>query len=541
MESIQCGGLPEGGLNMATVQWLGEQMPGGFFYYRAEEPFELLYVNSAVLRIFGCETQEELRELTGGTFRGMVHPDDFPTVQSSIDAQIADSTNNSLDYVEYRIVRRDGAVRWMDDYGRRARLPEYGEVYYVFISDITERRREKEEKLRVELELEREKRANEIKSDFLFNISHDIRTPMNAIMGFAELAQRHRNEPDSLRDYLDKVSESSRQMLALIDDLLDMSRLESGRVELRAEPCSLAEQLGMTLDLFRGAVEEKKLTLEERIDLPEGSVLVDANRFRRIMGNLLSNAVKFTPAGGVRVSARCKQVSESGYGRYEFVIADTGVGMTEEFMRRMYAAFEREESSTKAGTIGAGLGLSIAKNLIDIMGGSIDVRSEKGVGTTVKVELPLKRADGAADGEKAAEGATVKAQGEHRILLVEDIEINRMLAETILEEAGFLVESVPDGCDAVEAVRSHDEWYYDLVLMDIQMPVMNGHEATRAIRALDRADAKALPILALSANARDEDKRMSMESGMNDHIAKPFDVAQLITSVNGHIAARQQK
>ena len=261
------------------------------------------------------------------------------------------------------------------------------------------------------------------------------------------------------------------------------------------------------------------------------------------MSNLVSNAVKFTPAGGaVPVSARRKQVSESGYARYEFTVSDTGVGMSEEFMRRMYEAFEREESSTKAGTIGTGLGLSITKSLLNVMGGSIAVKSRKGEGTTFTVDLPLKLADhvSAPAGENTEE-TNFRAKGEHRILLVEDIEINRMLAETILEEAGFLVESVPDGCDAVEIITNHPQWYYDLVLMDIQMPVMNGYEATRAIRAIGRSDTNTLPIIALSANARDEDKRMSMESGMNNHIAKPFDVAHLISTVNEHIAAREQQ
>ena len=666
----------------------GERLPGGFFVYRADDSQELLYANRALLRIFGCDTLEEFKALTGYTFRGLVHPDDFDEVQRSIDAQISDSRNDNMDYVEYRVIRKDGGVRWVDDYGRLDNLEGYGKVYYVFISDVTRTRlnadenrraaqvisglsadftsiyllnlqtgamrpyrlqnerindiakeltggrvenadwrdvlpvyaerhvvpedrelylkeaseqriRERlasersyavnfrskapdgevifmsmsvvridgdgqsrhavmgyrdvtEETLRVqrelaahlktEMDLEREKRANEIKSSFLFNLSHDIRTPMNAIVGFSDLAKRHITEPERLQDYLDKVDESSRQLLALIDDLLEMSKIEYGRIEMKAEPCNLREQIDMTLDLFRAQAEEKRMTLRERLDLPDGDVLVDAHRFRRIMSNLLSNAVKFTPAHGkIEVTARQKQVSESGYARYEFSVSDNGVGMTEEFMRRMYNAFEREESSTRAGVIGTGLGLSITKSLLNIMGGSIAVKSKKGYGTTFTVDLPLKLASRVA--QPADDGAKketdFRAKGERRILLVEDIEINRMLAETILEEAGFLVESVPDGCDAVEAIGNHPLWYYDLVLMDIQMPVMNGYEATRAIRAIGREDTNTLPIIALSANARDEDKRQSLESGMNNHIAKPFDIAHLISTVNEHIAKRE--
>ncbi|MBQ9347563.1 MAG: response regulator [Oscillibacter sp.] len=660
------------------------QMPGGFFVYRADQQEEILYVNDVTLDIFGCDTEEQFRTLTRGTFGGLVHPDDLEAVRASIDNQVA-SDKRQLDFVEYRITRLDGAVRWVDDYGRLVRTKDYGEVYYVLIRDITElhesrdentRRaevieglsvdfssiyllnlktggmrpyrlqnetfqtiaselgrekpdwrtllpiyaeryiveedrerylreidsehirghlaqtrsytveyrmmdgdngirymqmsvvmigdgpeplhavmgyrditehtlrvqRETAEKLNMELALEREKNANEVKSEFLFNLSHDIRTPMNAIMGFTDLAKRHIQETDKLKEYLGKVDESSRHLLSLIDDLLEMSQLEYGRAEMKLEACDIREQIDMTLDMFRAEAERKGLTLAEDLNLPEGQVSMDASRFRRVLGNLLDNAVKFTPAGGtVTVSAKRLGVSESGYARYEFAVADTGVGISEEFKARLYREFEREETSTRSGGTGTGLGLAIAKRLLDMMGGSIAVESTKGQGTTFTVDLPLKLAEAAkapADaGQPPAPAAEEhRAVGQRRILLVEDIEINRMLAETILEEAGFLVESAPDGCDAVDMVRDHPEWYYDLVLMDIQMPVMNGYEATRAIRALNRTDTKALPIIALSANSRAEDKRMSIESGMNSHMAKPFDVAHLISTVNGHIA-----
>lgn len=528
-------GLPE-------LEWLGEQVPGGFFIYRADETGALIYANRATLRIYGCETPEDFRALTGGVFRGMVHPEDYERVQRSIDDQIAADSEDRLDYVEYRVLRADGAVRWVDDYGHFADLEGYGGVFYVFLSDITERREARERQFRVEMDLEQEKRSNELKSSFLFNVSHDIRTPMNAVIGFAGLAKKHMDEPERLRDCLDKVEASGRQLMALIDDLLEMNRLQSGRVELRAEPCSLREQLEMAVGLFQVQIEEKKLTLETDVRLPEEAVLLDASRFRRVMSALLSNAVKFTPPGGtVAVAARRLQLSDSGYGRYEFSVSDTGAGMSEDFMRRMYDAFEREESSTRVGATGTGtgLGLSITKSLLDMMGGSISARSKKGEGSVFTVELPLRLADRAAAPPPRAE-ADLRDPGRHRILLAEDVEINRMLAEAVLTEAGFLVESVPDGCDAVEAVASRPPRYYDLVLMDIQMPVMNGYEATRAIRAIGRADTDALPIIALSANAREEDRRASLDSGMNSHVAKPFDVAHLISTVNEHIARRER-
>ena len=657
---------------------IGENMPGGFLLYSATQEEKIVYANKVVLDIFGCETMGEFKELTGYTFRGMVHPDDIAQVEASIAEQVSEN-HSRLDYVEYRITRKDGSVRWVDDYGKLVHTEEFGDVYYVLLRDITELhdsreesirradviegmsadftsiylldletggmksyrtgndyfkqitadgavgdftkilpeyaqmyveiedrktfldavdkecmkkrlmeegsyslsyrirekdgavsymemsvvyidrdrlhqygvmgfrdvtektlriRKEMSERLNMEVELERERHANEIKSAFLFNISHDIRTPMNAIKGFTDLALRHINEPEHLKSYLEKVNESNTHLLSLIDGLLEMSSIDYGKMEIKEEVCNLKKALEIVVDMFNTQVEEKQLTLEQDFEIPDREVYIDEARFRRIMSNLLGNAVKFTPLGGhIRISARQKQVSQSGYARYEFVVSDTGIGMTDEFMRKMYEAFEREESSTQSGYIGTGLGLSITKKLLDVLGGSISVKSEKGEGSTFTVGLPLKLVDDKENAEtvQSHQQELHKASGEHRILLVEDIEINRMLAESILMEAGFLVDSVADGSDAVETIKNKPVWYYDLVLMDIQMPVMNGYEATRAIRTMGRKDTEIMPIIALSANARDEDKRMSIESGMNSHIAKPFDIEHLINTINSHI------
>ncbi|MBR0261543.1 MAG: response regulator [Selenomonadaceae bacterium] len=526
---------------LPMLKWVAEQVPGGFFVYSAKEPYELFYANSAVLDIYGCENLDEFRELTGYTFQGMVYPEDFDAIQESIEEQIADPDNDRLDHVEYRITRKDGEIRWIDDYGHFATFPEHGDAFYVFISDITERRLIQEEKLRMEMELEREKQASEIKAAFLFNISHDILTPLNSIRGFTELARRHLNEPELLKKYLEKVDESSLQMLTLVNDLLDMSKITYCKTQLRSEICDLEEQVLVVVHAFKHKADKKNVSLECVTNLPRELVYTDDVNLRKILSALLDNAVKFTPEGGhVKLTAKKKKVSDAGYLRCEFIISDDGVGMTAEFMKRMYETFEREETSTKTGYISAGLGLAIAKKLIDAMGGSIEAVSEKDKGTTFTIGMPFKIYRSEDDAEKDApiEKATADSFGD-RILLVDDIELNRMLAETILEESGFSVETVADGVEAVEAFTKHPPGYYDLVLMDIQMPIMNGYEATRAIRALDRPDAKVLPIIALSANSRDEDKRMSMESGMNYHIAKPFDVVQLIAAVNKYIAARK--
>lgn len=522
--------------SLRELMWLGDQIPGGFFIYRADGSQELVYVNQATLRIFGCVDMAEFTALTDNTFRGMVHPEDYDDIQSSIDHQITADGSDQMDYVEYRIVRKDGEVRWVDDYGHFAQMPGYGDVYYVFIMDVTDKRRIQAEKMQAEMALAREKQASELKDSFLFNISHDIRTPMNAVIGFSELARRHMDDHERLAEYLDKTTASGKQLLSLIDDMLEMNQLNDGKIVLSESPVDLKVELTTTAELFRGLAEQKNIIIETNINLPAMEVLTDCNRFRRIISNLMDNAVKFTPAGGrVALSARQMRTSETGgYARYEFVIQDTGIGMSDEFMGRMFDAFEREGNSTATGMTGMGLGLSIVKSLLDLMGGTITAKSKKGVGTAFTVALPMKLASGGVKYEAPVSEPVYKKE-ERRLLIVEDIELNRELAQTLLEEEGFLVEAVPDGCDAVDAVRGHGAGYYDLILMDIQMPVMNGYEATRAIRALPREDCPRIPIVALSANARDEDRRLSMAAGMNAHVAKPFDIDGLVKVINGLI------
>ena len=523
-----------------TLLWLGDQIPGGFFIDRADDSQEILYANRALLRIFGCQSEAEFRAITGNTFRGMVHPDDFEEIQASIDRQIENEQNQHLDYVEYRITRTDGSIRWVDDYGHFAHLPGYGDVYYVFISDVTEKRLAEQERLRIAMELERERQLGEMRSSFLFNMSHDIRTPMNAVIGYSQLARRHIGDAALLDGYLEKTIASGQQMLSLIDDMLEMNRLEKGMTRLREEKTDLREQIEMVLDLHRPDAGEKGVTLTESVELPETAVMLDRNAFRRIISNLVSNAVKFTPAGGtVTVSAERQRTGDSGFARFRFRVADTGIGIAKEFQARMYDAFERAGTSTETGETGTGLGLPIVRSLLNLMGGSVFCESEEGKGTVFTVELPLKLADAplpALPGE--GDPGIPKAEGEYRLLVVEDIELNRELEEELLTESGFLVESVPDGSYAVEAVRNRPVGYYDLILMDIQMPVMNGYEAARAIRAIPREDIRALPIIALSANARPEDKRMCLECGMNGHVAKPFDIDRLVDTINEAIRQR---
>lgn len=527
-------------LDFSEVESAAKVMPGGLFIYLADEGEQVLYVNDVVLDIFGCRNREEFDTLTGNTFSGMVHPEDLSHVKSSISQQIHED-GRKFDQVEYRIIRKDGSICWVDDFGRLLQTKDYGNVFCVFIQDITEKKRMQEESRRMELALEKERQVVETKDEFLFRVSHDIRTPMNAIMGFTDLAMRHMDEPEKLRDYLGKVDEANRHLLTLIDDLLEAGQLQTGTFELKPEVCELREQLQIVLDMMAVQAEKKGVALQSDIAINEGRVIVDAHCLRRVLSNLMDNAIKFTPKGGlVTLSAEEGKRSGSGYRRYVFRIADTGIGMSEEFMQRMFGSFEQENTSTKSGIKGVGLGLSISKSLIDMMGGSMEAESEKGKGSVFIVNLPMKMTDGQALARDSVQTGSEMVQGDNRrILLVEDIEINRLLAENILQEAGFLVESAEDGSDAVELVKHSPEGFFDLILMDIQMPVMNGYEATRLIRGIGRGDTDRMPIIALSANAREEDKRKSIESGMNSHVAKPFDVAHLLETIREHLESHR--
>ena len=248
---------------LPAIEWLAEQMPGGFFIYRADESQEVLYINQSTCMIFGCETIEEFRALTGNTFRGMVHPEDFDTIQNSIDEQIADHANNYMDYVVYRIIRKDGVVRWVDDYGHYTTLPGFGDVYYVFISDITDNRLVKEEQERNRLlaeSLEEARRANSAKTAFLSNMSHEIRTPISSILGLNELIRRESNDP-AILDYSEKIRRAGESLLGIISDILDFSKIEAGKMELSPSEYPIPDHVQDLYNLIRFRTEAKGLGL----------------------------------------------------------------------------------------------------------------------------------------------------------------------------------------------------------------------------------------------------------------------------------------
>ena len=400
-----------------------------------------------------------------------------------------------------------------------------------------ETREEIERKEQLEEALQRANRANEAKSLFLSNMSHDIRTPMNAIIGFTTLATNHIDDVERVEDYLDKIQASSTHLLDLINDILDMSRIESGKASVEEKPCDLIEVTEHLGSIVQSEVSEKGLHYDVDLSgLHHPIVMCDELKLKQVLLNILGNAVKFTPSGGSVSFSISEAASDvDGKSNYTMTIADSGIGMDEAFIKHIFDPFERERTSTLSGTQGTGLGMSIAKRLVDMMGGDIGVTSVKGEGSTFSVVLPLEVLD--KDAIAVQEGCVRQELSEQlhglRILLVDDNLLNREIATTLLEDAGFVVEQAVDGKDAIDRLSNAEPGYYQLVLMDIQMPVMNGYEAAAIVRSMDDPVISHIPILAVTADAFEEDRQKALDCGMDGHIAKPIEIDGLLAALEG--------
>ena len=383
---------------------------------------------------------------------------------------------------------------------------------------------EKEMGFRAELSdaLDRARDANKAKSTFLFNISHDIRTPMNAILGFNEIALKSVRDNEQASKALVKAKYAGEHMLNLINDILDMSRIENGKMEIREELIDVKEHISRFEDMFRMEMEQKKLNFYVIDDTYSSHIYGDYLRITQIIANLLSNAAKFTPEGGTVTYHGVEfDPGEAGYTAFRISVRDTGIGISEKFLDKLFNPFERERSSTGSGVQGTGLGLAIAKQLTDLMGGTLTCHSEVGKGTEFVLTIKTKIAEPPTQKEEAV--IDEKILDGKRVLLVEDNALNREIAEVILSELGMDVIEADDGAVAVQMLRSWSGEYPDVILMDIQMPQMDGYMAAKAIRAMEGPIAT-LPIIAMTANAFEEDKRKAIESGMDAHMAKPISV-----------------
>lgn len=388
----------------------------------------------------------------------------------------------------------------------------------------------------MELQKLQAEERSKAKSALLFNMSHDIRTPMNAILGFTALARREENLPPQTAEYLEKINASGQSLMTLLNDVLEMSNVESGKLELTPENTDLRKVMEEARELYQARMTEKRLDFRvEAEGLTDPWVLCDKHRLGIILLNLLSNACKFTPEDGqVRVSLT-QSGREEGRGHYLFRVRDNGIGMSEEFAAKLFDAFERERSSTDSGLQGMGLGMTMTRYLVERMGGEIQLDTAPGKGTEFRILLAFPLVEEPPEAEAAHSEPPEEAPpepGERRLLLVEDIELNREIAVMLLEDEGFTVDEAENGQIAVDIIRDAEAGTYDAVLMDLQMPVMNGFEAARAIRAMEDPEKANIPIVAVTANTSEEDRRKTREAGMNEHVAKPLDVDQLLDVLN---------
>ena len=800
-------------LNEQTLSFaeeFGRHMPGGLFIYRAAPPEELLYANQAVFDIFGCKDQEEFRQLTGNTFRGMLHPEDYAAISKSITAQIGSSEDNN-DYVEYRIIRKDGEIRWVDDYGHYAETETYGGIYYVFISDITEKRKEREENYAIRgaviktltnayntvwlindvetekcslfhtdmddthaeaiqnalshakytdtkseyvstmvaeedqermqeqislpyileqfetkdrfsvtflrdlpsgnryyridfgkvympddrigvtmgfLDVDDEVRAEQAraralsdalsaaeqasraKTAFLSNMSHEIRTPMNAIIGLNNIALNDPKTPEKTTEYLMKIGASAQHLLGIINDILDMSRIESGRMILRSEEFPFAKGLEQVNTMVSGQCRDKNIQYECRIRGKVDDYYVgDDVKLKQVAINILGNAVKFTPEGGSVTFLIEEGPRFDGKATLKFVISDTGIGMSPEFLPHIFDPFSQEDSSATSRYGSTGLGMPITKSIVEMMNGHIEVQSEKGKGSTFTVYVTLGESNRhigeqsesdfspsdlnvlvidddpiacehamivlgqiGVSCETAASGAEGLAmvQTRHarredynlilidwrmpemdglettrrirgivghetpiiiltsynwddiadeairagvdsfspkplfagnvmdefreafrrknpallpkkadlagrRVLLAEDVAVNAEIMVMVLGMRGIEADVADNGKVALDLYLSHPDGWYDAVLMDMRMPEMDGLTASRHIRASGRRDATRIPIIALTANAFDEDVQRSLQAGLNAHLSKPVEPEALFDTLENLI------
>ena len=373
--------------------------------------------------------------------------------------------------------------------------------------------------------------SSKAKSTFLFNMSHDIRTPMNAIIGYVTLAKKEKGVSPIVSNYLTKIEASSDHLLALINDILEMSRIENGKMELEIEKFNLIKIMEEVYDLFITQMETKHLEYIVNVEnITNKTVMCDKNRLNRVLLNLISNAYKFTQKGGVTVTL--EQLGEkNGVGSYELRVKDTGMGMTPEFAAKVFEAYTRDR--TVNSIQGTGLGMAITKSIVDLMHGTIDVETEFGEGTEfiVRVDFPIAEDDPEVE-ENLSGGAESEIDfSKIKLLLVEDIEVNREIATLILEEFGFQIETAENGKEAVDKIAASKPGEYQLILMDIQMPVMDGYAAARAIRELPNKKLASIPIIAMTANAFAEDVQNAKDAGMNSHVAKPLDVMQMMTTI----------
>ena len=409
-----------------------------------------------------------------------------------------------------------------------------GEAKYIL--DLSDRTKDKKINQKLADAVHTAENANRAKTIFLNNMSHDIRTPMNAIMGFTDIAMKYHPKPE-VENCLQKIRESSEHLLTLINDVLDISRIESGKIKFAPIGVDIVEVADTVLSIMYGFLSNRNITFHTHLAIPETRyVLADAVRIREVLVNILGNAVKFTGDGGsITFTSDYLPGADDRHMIVRYRVTDTGVGMTKEFMKHIFDEFSQEESSARTHYKGSGLGMAISKRYVDLMGGNISVESEKGKGSTFTVELPLELTEADKVQKQASPGDSTDLTGV-KILMAEDNDLNAEIAMVQLEELGIHITRASDGKEALKIFASNQPGTFDIIFMDIMMPKMNGYEATKAIRALqNRPDARTIPIIAMTANAFAEDVQASLDAGMNDHLSKPIVMEEVIKAIARNI------
>ena len=497
----------------SQLELFAVSIPGGVKISNDDPEYSFKYVSEQFANMLGYKTPKELIEASSGSILGLAHPDD-------IEVGLADALNqytNSDHYATiYRIRCKDGTYKYIEDRGQKV-VKEDGTIeHWNLMLD-------KNDFMHKSIELESEKKANKSKSDFLSRMSHDMRTPLNGIIGLLQIAERHFDDKDLLLESHKKMHVAANYLLSLINDVLQMSKIEDGNVPLTKDIIDFSELTKDILVIIEQRAKERgiKMQFNAKNDIRYPFVYGSPVHLRQIFLNIYGNCIKYNHIGGSIVTTSDYTETDDGVVMYEWTITDTGIGMSKEYKEHIFEPFSQERQYIGSAHHGIGLGMSIVKGLIEKMGGSIEVESEEGVGSTFIIKIPFKIASTPDKVNKQT--SELKIDGLN-LLLVEDNELNAEIAETLLSDEGAAVTVAKDGSQAVNIFKEKPEGSFDAILMDIMMPVMDGLTATKKIRTLNHPDAKKIPIIAMTANAFKEDKEKCLAAGMNAHLAKPIEI-----------------
>lgn len=484
---------------------------------------KVIHMNAEALRMYGIESVEAAQRELGPLLRQVYYPD------SEVLNQLK-KLRNEDDMVDYECIIGKGKANECHALAKTkvVHIPTGERAVLTTFVDVSDM-------VMLKNALHCAEEGSRAKSSFLFAMSHDLRTPMNAIIGYAELMEAHWGEKEVTTNYLQKLKGASQFLLALIGNVLEIARIESGKETLNEAPWNLMK-LEETLDiLLDGEISRKQLTVNRNVNIRHANVYCDALKIREIIMNLLSNAVKYTSEGGkIVLDIDEKPSARDGFMTLQIRVSDNGIGISKEYVPYIFDAFTRERSSSESGIIGTGLGLRIVKSFVDLMNGDISVKSEPGKGTCFTVKISCRKIPEEELQQQMEDQPENVSLAGRRLLLAEDNGLNAEIAMTILQDADAEVELAADGKIAVDKLQDVPVGYYDAILMDIQMPNMNGYEATKAIRKLTDERAK-IPIIAMTANAFEEDRQAALAAGMDDYVAKPVEISELFRTIMKHL------